>query len=590
MACRLLFFDAPVSHELNRYIWEGTILGKGFNPYLHAPNDPVLKPLVNDIWLNINHKDAPATYPPMAMVLFSLATRISASPVFFKILFLLFDLASILVLARMVHSRAQPLSWLMLYALNPLVLVLIAGEGRMDAMQVFFICLTFFWFSRGKDAWGFLALGCAIVSGYVALVLLPFVITSKNWKRSWALLIPAAAYVPFWASGHYLFTSLASYATGMHYNDSLTVILRVVFGPNSVWMTVAVFLMCMGIVFISAHDRLRSSFLVLGALLLLMPTLHPWYLMVVTPLLVFFPSSAWLYLHFAMVFTFPMMHVQFQPGTFQEIHWLKAVEYIPFYTLLIWSVMRPKKLFSSATFTPVQSVSVVIPTLNESQHIAGALGSLRDQSSVSEIMVVDGGSSDGTPDIAKRWGAKVIEAKKGRGRQIKVGVDHCHGDVILILHADCRIRESTLQRIREALNGKPECIGGSVGMRYQLESFSHRILALLNNGRARLTGISFGDQAQFFRKSALQLMGGYPDQMIMEDVELSMRMKENGLTRFIPGGVVVSERRWAKMGFFRNFTRVVTLCSTYLVQRRLEFGDAARRDLYTRYYNYGMSP
>ena len=79
-------------------------------------------------------------------------------------------------------------------------------------------------------------------------------------------------------------------------------------------------------------------------------------------------------------------------------------------------------------------------------------------------------------------------------------------------------------------------------------------------------------------------MGGYPDQMLMEDVELSMRMKENGLTLFVPNGVAVSERRWIKMGFCKNFIRVVTLCLTYLVQRRLEMGDSARKDFYSRYY------
>jgi len=586
IGCRLLFLGLPVSHDLNRHMVEGTILGNGFKPYLHASNDPVLKPLANDLRLKINHKEASVRNPPpFVRILFTLATWISANPVFIKVLCVLFDLASILILSKMLESRAHPISWLMLYALNPLVILFVAGGGYMEMLQVFFICLTLYGFYRKKAAWGFLALGCAMMSGYVAFALLPFVVTSKNWKTSYLLTIPAIACLPVWDSECHFFTSLAHHATHMHYNDSLTWILRAVFGANAGWAALVCFLLCLGIIFVTTHDLLRSSFLVLGALLLFMPILHPRHLILVTPFLVFFPSSAWLYLHFAMGVTFLVLCVQFQPGAFSEIHWLSAFEYIPFYTLLIWNLIRPKRLFASTTFPTVHTFSVVIPTLNESRHIAVAVESLRNQPPVSEIIVVDGGSSDDTRDIAGRLGVNVIDARRGRGHQIKVGVDRSQGDIILILHADCGIRDGTLSRIRETLNGNLESVGGSVGMNYHSETWKHRILALLNNGRARLTGISFGDQAQFFRRSALESMGGYPDQMIMEDVELSMRMKKKGITLFIPDGVVVSERRWAKKGFYSNITRVVTLCLNYLVQRRLEIGDASRSDFYTRYYN-----
>ena len=220
----------------------------------------------------------------------------------------------------------------------------------------------------------------------------------------------------------------------------------------------------------------------------------------------------------------------------------------------------------------------------EGEDISGALESLNEDAFVLERIVVDGGSRDGTQDIARRLGATVIETEKGRGHQISVGVRQSRGDIVLILHGDCRIRAGVLQRIQRALNCKSQYIGGALGMIYQSKTFTKRLLALLNNGRARLTGISFGDQAQFFRKKVLERLGGYPDQMLMEDVELSMRMKESGLTLFVPKGVAVSERRWIKMGFCKNFLRVVMLCLTYLVQRRLEMGNSARKDFYSRYY------
>ena len=222
--------------------------------------------------------------------------------------------------------------------------------------------------------------------------------------------------------------------------------------------------------------------------------------------------------------------------------------------------------------------------MNESEKLPGAIASLHGEKGISKIIVVNGGSSDGTREIAKQLGLKLIGSERGRGHQINTGVLHCHGDIILVLHGDCRIQAGTLQRILTALNENPQHIGGATGMDCESDTFVNRTLAFLNNGRGRFVGISFGDQAQFFRKEAVDLMGGYPDQMLMEDVELSIRMKENALTLCVPHGVVVSERRWVKMGFWKNFMRVITFCLTYLVQRRLGWGDSRQENLYKRYY------
>ncbi len=134
------------------------------------------------------------------------------------------------------------------------------------------------------------------------------------------------------------------------------------------------------------------------------------------------------------------------------------------------------------------------------------------------------------------------------------------------------------------LNKQPLYIGGSMGMAYNPKSMTNQLLAWLNNTRARWTGISFGNQAQFFRKEALEIIGGYPNLMFMEDVELAMRLKEKGLLYFIPRGVVVSNRRWDKLGFWSNFKRTVKICLVYLIKRRLGTGDETGRSFYEQYY------
>ena len=583
---RLAFLSFLHSHDVNRYIWEGYILNEGFNPYIHAPNDPILKPLVNEIWHGINHKDATACYPPLAMLFFRLGAFISPTPVFFKLFMALFDLATVWVLACLLRSYRMPPSRVLLYALNPLVLVYVAGEGHLDAMQAFFICLCFLLFAQKRKGWGFFSLGCAVMSKYFAIILTPFLINARNWKKSFYLLGALAAfYLPFWGTGSHFFSSLVPFGTDMHYNDSITVLLRALLGQKMVWASVILFGLCLLIIFLTVHDPLRSSYLAVGCLLLFLGTLHPWYLILITPFLVFFPSRAWLYLHMAVLFTFPVMHGEYYTGVFQEIHWLKIFEYVPFYGLLIWGVLREGYMFPTTPFEPVRTISVIVPTLNESENIARCLGALQRDRAITEAIVVDGGSRDGTREVARRMGYRVVTAEKGRGNQIRKGIDYCKGDVILIVHADCLIREGIPSFILRELNEKRQCIGGATGMEYLQGSLKSRFVAWVNNARARWTGISFGDQAQFFRREALSLIGGFPHLMLMEDVELPMRLKENGPLCFISHGVAVSKRRWERQGFWSTGMGAVWRCFRFLVQRRLRIGDGSRRDLYERYYS-----
>ena len=86
------------------------------------------------------------------------------------------------------------------------------------------------------------------------------------------------------------------------------------------------------------------------------------------------------------------------------------------------------------------------------------------------------------------------------------------------------------------------------------------------------------------RREALSLMGGFPEQMLMEDVELSLRMKRAGALCHIPEGIVVSGRRWEEMGFIRNFSKVVGLCIQYMIQRRFGGCKSLGDSLYRRYY------
>ena len=585
---RFLFLDFPASDDTCRYIWEGYLLNKGCNPFLHAPNSAVVEPFIKDlpqIWQAINHKDATACYPPLAMLIFRGAAFIAPTKLFFNFIILLFDLATVVILLLILREKQLPLVRVLVFALNPLVLVFLAGESHLDAIQNFFIWLGIYFFLRQKTRRSFIALGCAVMSKYFSVILVPFFVTRKNAKYLVAFFgTILLLYLPFWQTGLRLFTSLQPFGLVMHYNDSITVYLRSWFGSSATLVSLILLTGCCALIFLVAHDRLKSCYLAFACLLLLISTLHPWYLTLLTPFLIFFPSRAWLLLHAGVVFTFPVLHSAYYTGVFQEIHWIKWFEYLPFYGLLLWDTLRNRPYFTDRHFRPVKTLSIIIPTLNEAQHIRHCLDSLAYQKGVHEIIVVDGGSIDETRAIANQSGARVLEASKGRGLQIRAGVEQAAGDVIMILHADCWLVQGISDRVINILQKHPQYSGGAVGMRYAQRPFSSRILEWLNNSRVRWTGIAFGDQAQFFRREALPLFGGMPDQMLMEDVELSMRLKEAGPLCFLPYGVIASNRRWTEKGFFTNFYRVVWLCLSYLIQRRLEVGDRIRRDFYDRYY------
>jgi GT2 family glycosyltransferase len=169
--------------------------------------------------------------------------------------------------------------------------------------------------------------------------------------------------------------------------------------------------------------------------------------------------------------------------------------------------------------------------------------------------------------------------------QIREAVQRATGDVVLVLHADCIAEKRVFSNILEALATQEYAVGGAVSMRFASKGLKSRILAGLNNLRARLTGISFGDQAQFFRRAVMENVGGFPAMMLMEDVELSLRLKPQGRLLFLNSRITVSGRRWQGRGFSKNLLTVLRLFPGFLIKRRWGLTDLIQEDTYKIYYS-----
>jgi rSAM/selenodomain-associated transferase 2 len=175
------------------------------------------------------------------------------------------------------------------------------------------------------------------------------------------------------------------------------------------------------------------------------------------------------------------------------------------------------------------TISIVIPTLNEIETLPGLLSTLRLEEAPHDVLVVDGGSVDGTPELARRAGADVLSAPRGRGRQLARGVDAARGDIILFLHADSRFPRGGLAALQTALDNSPESIGGNFRLLFDGDDRFSRWLEHFYEG-IRRRGFYYGDSGIFIRRQALEALGGLRPIALMEDYDLVRRMELGGRT------------------------------------------------------------
>ena len=208
------------------------------------------------------------------------------------------------------------------------------------------------------------------------------------------------------------------------------------------------------------------------------------------------------------------------------------------------------------------SVAVVIPALREAERIEAAIASAFESSSEDRppepgpvtVIVVDGGSNDGTPERAARAGAKVVRSEPGRAHQLRVGFSQSEAPVVLFLHADTRLPRGWLRLVEGAM-ADANVAGGAFGFRFDRRSAR---LAWIEWGvalRNLLFRLPYGDQAIFARRRAIEAMGGIPSAPIMEDLDLVRELKRQGRFVLFRDAVLTSPRRYDGAGPVRTFLR-----------------------------------
>jgi hypothetical protein len=605
VVARLLMLPHPASDDVHRYLWEGRLLAAGLSPYTHAPaaaNDPAadaFRDPADPHWRGINHPGMTAIYPPLALVGFAGLASIRYDALTVKVAMALADIGTLGFLLALLCRRITDPRWALLYALHPLPLIAFAGRGHLDALQVLLILAALLLGERRRWAWMFVALGLAVQVKYVAAVLLPFFVRRETLRHLWAFALAALLpLVPFLATdGMSVFATLLQFGNEMAFNGFLHGWLRRITDDIGMATTLAQlgFVTVLGFALVRWRRAVRAgapptlaagALFATGAYLAFAPTIHVWYLAPALALAVIERAPLWIMASTTIAFAFIADGMTATTGVYALPGWAQVCIWLLPTLLLYLHLDRP----IAPRFAPARSVSVILPARDEAVWIAASVRAAAADGCVCEVIVVDGGSRDDTTTVAREAGAEVlvhdqpIERGGGRGGQIACGLRAARGDVVAIVHADTTLRCGSLDQALAHLGANPACVGGALGSAFAGAGLQLRLLELANRSRAALTGVSFGDQVQFFRREPVVEADLYPALPLMEDVELSLRLRCLGRLTFLWQENSVSARRW-QTGNAARAGLVLRLVFRFLVERSI--GDVDTKDFYRRYYGVG---
>ena len=196
------------------------------------------------------------------------------------------------------------------------------------------------------------------------------------------------------------------------------------------------------------------------------------------------------------------------------------------------------------------TLSVIIPTLNEAATITAVIDTM-DTRETSEILVVDGGSTDNTSELATQAGATVLHTPPGRAKQMNVGANHATGKILLFLHGDTLLAKGSTQLIAQTLQ-RPGVSGGAFSLCIDSPRRSLRWIACGANLRSKMFQLPYGDQGLFTTAKTFRAVGGFPELPIMEDYYFVRSLGKRGKIITLPQTVTTSSRRWDNMGMFKT--------------------------------------
>lgn len=333
-----------LSDDVHRYVWDGRVQLHGVHPYRFPPDAPELAPLRAAAASGINHPELKTIYPPLAELFFLALGALGAGPAGYKLTLGMIDFGVVLALEELLRRTGLPRERLLLYAWNPLAVLETAGSGHLEPVGVLFVVVAGLWIAERRPQATLLALAAAVHVKLLPACLVPGVLRRVGWGRA-ALLIAALALplLTYAVDGPALGAGLAAYAERWEYNATLyagveAAIERLDGSREVARLAVAAAAAAWLFALARRRDRsfAREALLAFGGVLLLSPTLHPWYLLWVLPWAAALGSGPWLVLGATAILTY-----SYADGDVPL--WIKTIEFLPALGWALWNVLRARR-------------------------------------------------------------------------------------------------------------------------------------------------------------------------------------------------------------------------------------------------------
>ncbi len=597
---RLLLLPAAVSDDVSRYLFEGKLVRAGISPYAQTADAESIVHYRDAQWGLMNNKDKLTAYPPLAQLIFAAVGAVYYHPLAYKLIFVLADLLALGAILKLLCRRGLSLAFSGFYALNPIVLIAFAGEAHFDSLMIAALIWGLYACEADRTHLAVAFASAATGIKWVALPLIPFFTGKQFWLGVFiavvTLVLPGIYFLDTIQS---LLHGLFAFGGARNFNGMVyDCLFYGMILPRSVCNGIVLFVF-LSVIFWRWLWRSRAPLdahlrWILGTLIVVSPTVHFWYLAWMMPLICLRPSLPWLTLSVtAGSYFFVWVNAAGTLGWSLEL-WQQYLFWGPFAASCVYEVWSTKGHVLWPGLRPVDlsspSIAVIIPTLNAEGTLRKALESIERQTiKVSEVIIVDAGSTDSTLQIIDKslLPIRILESDRGRGIQIAVGIEAAATDWVLVLHADSILPLNAVDCILRSIKYDRTLIGGALGQRFYGTNARLLPIELLNDLRALFTRTAFGDQVQFFhRKTALNyhLM---PRQPLMEDVESSWRIREQGGFLFLNQPCQVSNYKWYRGGLFKRVYLVLRLVSKYhwARLRGKQQAEMLSKQLYLEYYS-----
>lgn len=329
------------SDDLYRYTWEGRVQLAGYNPFNHAPDDPLLVPLRDSDWAHINHPSYKTIYSPVAQWVFLATAALSSSIYAFKAVLVMFDLLTVWLLAGWLKRKGRSPHIAFAYGLCPLVLTAFGIQGHLDSLMLAGLAGAGWALAAKRPYRAAVLIGLAIAVKPVALLAAGWLIVTR-WRAGLVCLaVAAATYLPYLSAGGGLFESLARFSTEQEFFGFWQTLASPWIGRRPA-MVVGCGLLMIHLAWarrrkLPFDEYLGSAF---GLLVLVMPVVHFWYISWVWLTAALRPSLAWLTLTGTMVFCFEAERIRHCTGQWEMPEWVWYAVYVPFVAVVVVDTAR----------------------------------------------------------------------------------------------------------------------------------------------------------------------------------------------------------------------------------------------------------